>query len=204
MLAIRNEYKKQPNQPLEIKSNLIGNVKLPKSMVFQQLKDTGEFYLNNAKLNIDLDNNIIKVNNKQNSYPLNDELLNILNGKNIQDVNDFESLLNYQNLLTDSGFRSKHAKRYQELVNRIDELFPKEEGLKHLFGDGLICEAEAKPLILSNDPKELWNRLTILLSAKSHGHNNSLQEISAILDQLLKLNEINITQYKNFLPKNEQ
>ena len=48
---------------------------------------------------------------------------------------------------------------------------------------------------ISENPEELFKRLEILLAAKSQGHNNSKDEISAILDELLKQNHIDKAQY---------
>ena len=53
-------------------------------------------------------------------------------------------------------------------------------------------------ITISEDPKELWDRLKILTAASKEGHNN-LNEKSAILDKLLQLKEITTEQYKSLL-----
>ena len=54
-------------------------------------------------------------------------------------------------------------------------------------------------IVLSNDKKQLFERLNILLAAKKQGHNSSIEEITGILDQLLKMKAITLKQYGKFI-----
>ena len=63
--------------------------------------------------------------------------------------------------------------------------------LKGFKGSGVIT--------ISENPKESRERLDILVAASKEGHNNNLEEKSAILDKLLQLKEITNKQYKSIL-----
>ena len=54
-------------------------------------------------------------------------------------------------------------------------------------------------ITISENPKELWDRLKILIAASKEGHNNTLNEKTAIFDKLLQLGEITKEHYKSIL-----
>jgi len=55
--------------------------------------------------------------------------------------------------------------------------------------------------LLSSDPKELINRLNILLSEKKAGNNNVFDEISAISDELRRAGVLPLRQLTNLYTK---
>ena len=169
------EYNKA-NLPIQLKTNKIGTERLSKSWRFYQ-NDKGEYFLNDKLLVIEDDN--IRLANSNNSYPFTDNLKALLNGINIDNIDDENDLINYSNLITEAK-SSKSSQRYDKLMKNL-----------HHHGNGIIT--------ISENPNELWSRLEILLAANKEGHNNNLEERTAILDKLLKLKEITIDQYKRFL-----
>ena len=51
---------------------------------------------------------------------------------------------------------------------------------------------------LSSDPKELLNKLNLLIAEKQAGNNNVLNEASAVVDELRRMGAISINQCKQF------
>ena len=51
---------------------------------------------------------------------------------------------------------------------------------------------------LSSDPKELHNKLNLLIAEKQAGNNNVLNEASAVVDELRRMGAISINQCKQF------
>ena len=83
----------------------------------------------------------------------------------------------YDDIYKILGEKTSTSKRAKDIRNFLP---------KH-FGNGIVT--------ISENPEELFKRLEILLAAKSQGHNNSKDEISAILDELLKQKQIDKKQY---------
>ena len=170
----------KPNLPIELKINNYGTEKLSKTWRFTQ-NANGNFFLNDHLLVIE-DNNI-RLANSNNSYPFTDNLKALLNGAEISSVNDREALINYSNLTTETK-SSKTSKRSEKLMQKINSLYK-----------GKALEV----ITISENPKELWDRLRILIAASKEGHNNTLNEKTAILDKLLQLGEITKEHYKSIL-----
>ena len=167
----------KPNLPIELKTNNIGTKPLSKTWMFKQ-NSSGDFFLNNHPLIIE-DGNIRLVNSNS-SYPFTDKLKALLNGADISSIDDREALINYSNLTTEAK-SSKSSVRSKRLMDR----------LKTKFGGQVIT--------ISENPKDLWKRLEVLTAAAREGHNNNLEEKSAILDKLLQLREITKKQYQLLL-----
>ena len=168
----------KPNLPIEIKTNNLGSERIPKTWRFKQ-NANHDFFLNDKLLLIE--NDIIRLANSPYSYPFTDNLKALLNGADIDSINDKDDLNNYKNLTTEA--KSKKSGRSDKLMDRLNVLYK---------GEGL------EVITISEDPKELWDRLKILTAASKEGHNN-LNEKSAILDKLLQLKEITTEQYKSLL-----
>ena len=169
----------KPNLPIEIKTNNLGSKSLSKTWRFIRNAD-GDFFFNNKLILIE--NDIIRLANSPHSYPFTDNLQALLNGADIDSINDKDDLVNYNNLATEAK-SSKQSERSKILLRRISKIYK---------GKGL------KVITISKDPKELWDRLKIITAASKEGHNN-LNEKSAILDKLLQLKEITTEQYKSLL-----
>ena len=167
----------KPNLPIELKTNNIGTKPLSKTWMFKQ-NSSGDFFLNNHPLIIE-DGNIRLVNSNS-SYPFTDKLKALLNGADISSIDDREALINYSNLTTEAK-SSKSSVRSKRLMDR----------LKTKFGGQVIT--------ISENPKDLWGRLEVLIAAEREGHNNNMEEKSAILDKLLQLGEITKKQYQLLL-----
>ena len=102
-----------------------------------------------------------------------------------------EDLNNYYNLAKVAGLNNN----WQPRLKKINEIIIERE--KH--GEGII--------VLSNDKNELFERLNILLAAKKQGHNSSIEEITGILDQLLKMKAITLKEYRtlcSWTPSNKK
>ena len=138
------------------------------------------FSLNDKK--VEIDENIIKLSNSNTSYDFSNQLRDLLNGENINNIDNSKTLIDYFNLISEAG-AAKNSQRYKQLNKRINEL------QKH--GRGIIT--------ISENPKDLWERLEVLQAASKEGHNNSIEEKTAILTKLLKLNQITHEDYKKFL-----
>ena len=170
----------KPTLSIEIKTNNLGTEKVPKTWRFTQ-NGYGNFFLNDHLLVIEDDN--IRLANSNNSYPFTDNLKALLNGAEISSVNDKEALINYSNLTIEAN-SSKSSKRKKELKRKINSLYK-----------GKALEV----ITITENPKKLWDRLKILIAASKEGHNNTLNEKTAILDELLKLGEITKEHYKSIL-----
>ena len=170
----------KPNLPVELKSNSLGTKPLAKTWMFKQ-NSNGDFFLNDHLLIVEDGN--IHVASSNTSYPFTDDLKALLNGANIKSINDNEALVNYSNLTMEAK-SSKSSVRYKRLMDRLKG---------HFIGEAL------QVVTISNDPKELWGRLKVLTAASKEGHNNNLNERSAILDKLLQLREMTKEGYKELL-----
>ena len=170
----------KPNLPIELKTNNMGTEQLPKTWMFKQ-NDKGDLFFND-KLIIIEDGNI-QLANSTTSYPFTDNLKALLNGADIDSIDDENDLLNYSNLATEVK-SSKQSKRSKALMKKISKMYK---------GNAL------QVITVSENPKELWDRLKVLTAASREGHNNNLDEKSAILDKLLQLKQITTKQYKKLL-----
>ena len=167
-----------PNLPIEFHSNLIESKTLPETWQFVQNTQNGGYFLNGKPITIH--NDIIKLTNSNTSYPYTDNMKTLLSGISIDSVDNIDDLKNYLNLTNEAG-SSKLASRHQKLLNKI---YPR-------LGTGII--------VISSDPKDLWQRLGVIMAAAREGHNNHYEERSAILDKLLQLKEIAMEDYKALL-----
>ena len=170
----------EPNLPIELETNNMGTKRLSKTWMFKQ-NDKGDLFLND-KLIIIEDGNI-RLANSNTSYPFTDNLKALLNGADIDSINDKDAITNYSNLATEAN-SSKQSNRNIELKKKITKLYR---------GNTL------QVITVSKNPEELWDRLKVLIAASIEGHNNNLDEKSAILDKLLQLKEITTEQYKTLL-----
>ena len=162
----------------------LGKRELPKTWLFELDKDKNVYTLNGRIVNLDGNDNLY-IEGSNHKHKATQGLINLLNNTNIDDFDanneqDFIDLMNYLSITDDAG-SNKQANRYQQLINKITGR----------NGSGLI--------VIPNDKVQLWERLKILLAGKREGHNNSLEEITGILDQLLKMKEITIEEYKKCL-----
>ena len=125
----------------------------------------------------------IRLANSNTSYPFTDNLKALLNGADIDSINDKDAITNYNNLATEAN-SSKQSNRSKALMKKISIMYK---------GNAL------QVITVSENPEELWDRLKFLTAASREGHNNNLDEKSAILDKLLQLKEITTKQYKTLL-----
>ena len=176
------EPNKEPNNPVTIKSNQIGIESLPKTLLFTQNEQSGDHFLNGKK--VEINGNIIKLSNSNTSYEFTDNLSDLLNGVDVNIIDNHKSLEDYRNILDEAG-SSKQANRYKNVMKRINEVKKQ--------GHGIIT--------ISENPKDLWDRLQILITASKEGHNNTFEEQTAILSKLMELGEITHEDYKKFLHK---
>ena len=176
--ALREVPTQKPNLPIEFKTNNTGTKPLSKTWMFKQ-NANGDFFLNDHLLIIKDGN--IRLANSNSSYPFTDNLNALLNGADISSIDDKEALVNYNNLTTEAK-SSKSSVRSKRLLDRLKYTYK---------GEGVIT--------ISENPKELWDRLKVLTAASREGHNNSLDEQTAILDKLLQLKQITKQQYKAML-----
>ena len=102
----------KPNLPIQLKTNNIGSEHLSKTWRFKQNAD-GDFFFNDKLLLIE--NGIIRLANSPHSYPFTDNLQALLNGANIDSINDKDDLVNYNNLATEAK-SSKNSGR-SETIN---------------------------------------------------------------------------------------
>ena len=166
------------NLPIELKTNNVGTKPLSKTWMFKQ-NSNGDFFLNEHLLIIEDGN--IRLANSNSSYPFTDHLKALLNGADISSIDDKDALVNYNNLTTEAK-SSKSSVRSKRLMDRLKDKFK---------GEGIIT--------ISENPKDLWKRLEVLTAAAREGHNNNMEEKSAILDKLLQLGEITKKQYQLLL-----
>ena len=66
---------------------------------------------------------------------------------------------------------------------------------------GKGCKVPQTPIILSPFANENKKRLYLILTSKEAGNNSGLEEFTAILDQLLKNEEIKLKDYKGLLKR---
>ena len=170
----------------------IEKVKSDHSLFVQHLKDNNNLLLRLSQRNtaqIQIDNN-------------NTGFLKILpkdgNPSTIKNTQGLSELLFNKNIdLENPIFTKEDRETYETIYRILGEKYPTSKRGKDIkkvvfpnvpaIGNGIVT--------ISENPEELFKRLEILLAAKSQGHNNSKEEISAILDELLKQKQINKEQY---------
>ena len=64
------------------------------------------------------------------------------------------------------------------------------------FGTSIARQSRFGVKFLSSNPKELFNKLNILIAEKEAGNTNVLDEASAIVDELRRLGLLTISQIK--------
>ena len=62
-------------------------------------------------------------------------------------------------------------------------------------GDGIT----SKTFFISSDPHEILKRVNVLVASYRLGHSNVIEELTSLLDELLKLKKITKRQYLEFL-----
>ena len=169
---------------------------LPNSTGFQIKvdKNTGDIILLTSDKDIPLKNTI----------GLSHLLFNKTDKLNMDDIlpEDLETYFEIYKILNSTPGTSKRIRNVAEHFNKLNELKAFNDTRQIIkSGKGIRNEVSRAPLLItiSENPEELFKRLEILLAVKSEGHNNSKDEISAILDQLLKQKEITKDQYLEFL-----
>ena len=145
----------KPDLPIEFKTNNTGTKPLSKTWLFKQNANV-DFFLNDHLLIIKDGN--IRLANSNSSYPFTDNLNASLNRADISSIDNKEALVNYNNITTEAK-SSKSSVRSKRLLDWLKDKFK---------GEGVIT--------ISENPKELWDRLKVLTAASREGHNNSLEE----------------------------
>ena len=174
----------KPNLPITLKTNSLD--KLPKTWQFNQLKD-GTFLLN--KQPVTIENDTIRLSASNTSYPFTNNFKALLYGEDAKNIDNYDDLYNYLNFIKESG-SSQSAMRYKSLIQRINNLRKKGNSLQ--------------TIVIPNSIEKIKERLQILLAARKSGHSNiSLEEITALLDNLLENKEITNKEYLKILRENE-
>ena len=127
-----------------------------------------------------VNNNLILVNTEGKTIKLNKGLNELFFKSNPTNYTKEDSE-NYRNYIKSIGVNLNFNTIKQRAIS---DKFPKE-------GNGLV--------VLPDDTKILKDRLKVLLSAKSEGHNNVFNEANEILKLLLNKNKITNLQYKEYL-----
>lgn len=147
----------------------------------------GEWYFANNKLKFN--KNVIHINNiKQKMSPGLFQLL--FHAKplhyNKNDLKTYKNILiatnaHKRNYKPDSQIKGTKSFKYQYIIKKL--FIPK----LYIGGNGLSMKSfsSSKPnYIYWDDPNELVDRLRLLLSSESAGHNNHKNEIISIVDEL--------------------
>ena len=155
----------KPNLPITLKTNLL--YILPKTWQFNQLKD-GTFLLNNKPVTIE--NGNIRLSVSSTSYPFTNNFKALLYGEDVNNIDNFNDLYNYLNFTSEAG-SSQVAFRRKNVMDRMNDL--------------------RKTIVIPNSIEKIKERLQILLAARKSGHPNiSLEELTALIDNLLENKEI--------------
>ena len=161
--------------------------KLPKSMLFEHStsivggRGQTRFYLGGKEIFVNPKESLLFAPDKT-AFIVDRNFVDLLRGADLEQYEN-DDLLKYRTILDKVG-TAKNAKRYKDLKYLLTETFstPMKSGKGITF--------------LPDDPKELINRLEILLAATKEGHNSSFNEIHAILKRLLEKGIISEKDYK--------
>ena len=121
---------------------------------------------------VTIENDTIRLSASNASYPLTNNFKALLYEEDVNNIDNYDDLNNYLNFIKESG-SSQTAMRYKSLIRRINNLSKKGNSLQ--------------TFIIPNSIEKTKERLQILLEARKSGHSNiSLEEITALLDNLLE------------------
>ena len=115
------------------------------------------------------------------SYPFANNFKALLFGEDVNNIDNYDDLNSYLNFTKESG-SSSTAARYKSLTRRLNDLRKNGNSLQ--------------TIVIPNSIEKIKERLQILLAARKSRHSNiSLEEMTALLDNLLENKEItkNIT-----------
>ena len=138
---------------------------------------------------VTIENDTIRLSVSNTSYPFTNNFKALLYGEDVNNIDNYDDLNSYLNFIKESGsFQS--AMRYKSLVQRINNLRKKGNSLQ--------------TIVIPNSIEKIKERLQILLAARKSGHSNiSLEELTALLDNLLENKEITNKEYLKILHENE-
>ena len=137
---------------------------------------------------VTIENDTIRLSRSNTSYPFTKNFNALLYGEDINNIDNNDDLYNYLNFVKESG-SYQSAMRYKSLIQRINDLRKKGNSLQ--------------TIVIPNSIEKIKERLQILLEARKSGHSNiSLEEITALLDNLLENKEIK-KDYLKILHENE-
>ena len=136
---------------------------------------------------VTIENDIIKLKASNTSYPLTNNFKALLYGEDVNKIDNYDDLVNYLNF-TSEAKSSQLAFRRKNVMDRINDLSKKGNGLQKI--------------IIPNSIEKIKERLQTLLAARKSGHSNiSLEEITALLDNLLENKEITKKEYLKIVEK---
>ena len=125
---------------------------------------------------VTIENDTIRLSTSNTSYPFTNNFKALLYGEDVNNIDNYDDLNSYLNFIKESG-SSQSAMRYKSLIQRINNLRKKGNSLQ--------------TIVIPNSIEKIKERLQILLAARKSGHSNiSLEEITALLDNLLENKEI--------------
>ena len=138
---------------------------------------------------VTIENDTIRLSASNTSYPFTNNFKALLYGEDVNFIDNYDDLNNYLNFTKESG-SSQTATRYKSLIRRINDLSKKGNSLQ--------------TIVIPNSIEKIKERLQILLTARKSGYSNiSLEEITALLDNLLENKEITKKDCLKILRKNE-
>ena len=159
------------------------------------------FFIGNYPFVINTENETIyDRNNPDEPYELTDSLIALIKGDDIDNHTDGDKE-KYYNLLSNMKVMGRHRstrfKRLKTYFEDPERTLTAETPSTSKKGKG-IC---GRPVIISDNINELFDRLNILISARKEGHRSvdSENEINAILKTLLERKVISIQQFKKFI-----
>jgi len=154
--------------------------------------------------------------NKEGYFIITNELKNLLSGKgsdNIKEIKKYLQILYYVNL---KGKITNYEKRLRNKLPEDEKKLFRGNGVTYdddeIIGNSLhlnnndkkeYISKAATPLIhfLPDNPILLFIELRKLLAAKKAGHDNTYNQVNAILKRLLETNIITSEKYKKILEK---
>ena len=125
---------------------------------------------------VTIENDTIRLSVSNTSYPFTNNFKALLYGEDVNNIDNYDDLNSYLNFIKESG-SSQSAMRYKSLIQRINNLSKKGNSLQ--------------TIVIPNSIENIKERLQILLATRKSGHSSiSLEEITALLDNLLENKEI--------------
>ena len=125
---------------------------------------------------VTIKNDTIRLSASNTSYSYTNNFKALLYGEDVNNIDIYDDLNSCLNFIKESG-SSQTAMRYKSLIQRINNLRKKGNSLQ--------------TIVIPNSIEKIKERLQILLAARKSGHSNiSLEEITALLDNILENKEI--------------